>query len=947
MNIMNRVTWRAMWKNKVRTIVTIIGVAISAAMFMAVTTTVYSLWEFMVRGYQYEIGDFYVYFDYVTEEQAMEISNEDGIAHAAWVKHLGYTNQWDKVSPTGTYKISAVDMTFLQTMSVPLTEGRLPKNSDEIVVPEFFNETLFSQGKPEVKLGDEISLNIFSTIPRDEESVPGAMQSGKTGRKTYTVVGIMKDRSYTITDDEWGFYTILTLADGNEGEALWNRMYVKTKFPSAASDLCYESYGETAQLYQYLLNMYGITRYSNVNLMMYLLAAVACLIILAASVSLIGNAFSISVSERTKQFGLLAGVGATKKQLRRCVFIEAITVAAVGIPIGIGAGFGGISLAFSIYGKSVLRLFSFGITGDVPFYAAFSWVAVLAAVLICASTILLSAWFPAKRATRVSPINAIRQNRDYKDCIKDVKTGKLHYAMFDLPGLLGKKYYKVSRKKYRATVVSLCISIVLLIVATYFTQSLNMFVDANASNGADFSVRSSSLDPASDFSFVRSLPGIEEAVIVADTDMVAAVPGNVLTDGYKEVMSDEMQHDPKTYTDNGWTVEQFCVQFMEDSAFEALLRKEGINVKHYLNAEVPVALRIKQEFGGYYVQNAAEEWVKLSYYGTPLLSNTGTLTLYNRYVSNTVREFFNSNSSTEKFSATDEGEIIRSFYVINMPTGENEIASVAPTSDAVSIVCDPTDEIRNGQTFVNYYLYDLNTKTRSREPVLSEYVTASDVVIGAQLDKVPFGVQDARSGGIILLLPISRAAQVLGQKKTGTLYVSVQEEAYEDFLSALETYAEESKGTFSFFNYVEEEMNLKGILELIYVFASGFIALISVISAANIFNTISTNFILRRRDFGMLRSVGMKPGEMYRMAAYECLNYGIKALAWGLPISIGMCVGIYGITNLRYSTDFSLPWSSMLMGVACIFAVVFATMLYAIGKLREDSPIDAIRMENI
>ena len=618
MNIMNRVTWRAMWKNKVRTVVTILGVIISAAMFMAVTTTVYSLWDFMIRGYQYEIGDFYVYFDYATEEQAEALSKEDGIAHIAQVKHLGYTNQWDSVSPTGTYKISAVDETFLQTMSVPLTEGRLPENSREIVIPEFFNETLFAQEKPEVHLGDTVTLDMFSTIPRDEESDLGAAQSGKTGQKTYTVVGIMKDRSYTTADDEWGFYTILTLADGNEGEALWHRLYVKTKLPSAARDLRNVPYGEKAQLYQYLLNMYGFTRYSNVNLMLYLLAAVACIIILVASVSLISNAFSISVSERTKQFGLLAGVGATKKQLRSSVLFEAMSIAGIGIPIGIVAGFGGIAVVFSVYGKSVLRLFSFGVTGDVPFYAALSWVAVFAAVLICGITILLSAWLPSKRATRVSPIESIRQNSDYKTRQKDVKTGKLTRIIFGLPGMMGKKYYKISRRKYRATVVSLSISIVLLIVSAYFSQTLNMYADINASDGADFEIQSSGANADADFAFVRSLPGIEESVIVADSDMVGAVLGKELTEGYKKVMSDEQWHDRKSYTDGGFTAEEFNVMFMENSVLEAHLRKEGINPKSYLTGDTPVALRIKQEFGGYYVENEAGEWIKLSYYGSPL-----------------------------------------------------------------------------------------------------------------------------------------------------------------------------------------------------------------------------------------------------------------------------------------------------------------------------------------
>ena len=142
-------------------------------------------------------------------------------------------------------------------------------------------------------------------------------------------------------------------------------------------------------------------------------------------------------------------------------------------------------------------------------------------------------------------------------------------------------------------------------------------------------------------------------------------------------------------------------------------------------------------------------------------------------------------------------------------------------------------------------------------------------------------------------------------------------------------------------------MNLRGILEVVFVFATGFIVLISLISAANVFNTISTNFALRQRDFGMLRSVGMKPGELYRMAAFECMNYGLKALVWGLPLSVGACYGIFEITNLSYAGDFSLPWGTVFTGVGCIFAVVFVTMLYAISTLRRATPIEAIRTENV
>ena len=133
---------------------------------------------------------------------------------------------------------------------------------------------------------------------------------------------------------------------------------------------------------------------------------------------------------------------------------------------------------------------------------------------------------------------------------------------------------------------------------------------------------------------------------------------------------------------------------------------------------------------------------------------------------------------------------------------------------------------------------------------------------------------------------------------------------------------------------------------MIRIMSFGFIILISLISVTNVFNTISTNIMLRKRDFGMLRSVGMRNRDIYRMMAYECLLYGTRALLWGVPISIALSYGCYKIADIAYVTHFKVPISELLLAASIIFAVVAITMSYAVSKLRKDNPIDAIRMEN-
>lgn len=139
----------------------------------------------------------------------------------------------------------------------------------------------------------------------------------------------------------------------------------------------------------------------------------------------------------------------------------------------------------------------------------------------------------------------------------------------------------------------------------------------------------------------------------------------------------------------------------------------------------------------------------------------------------------------------------------------------------------------------------------------------------------------------------------------------------------------------------------RNIITIIKVFAYGFIVLISLIAAANVFNTISTNISLRRREFAMLKSVGMTQKGFHRMMNYECLLYGSKALLLGLPVSCGITYLMYRSVNQAYETAFRLPWTAVGIAVMSVFLVVFATMMYSMSKVKKDNPIDALKNENL
>jgi len=255
-----------------------------------------------------------------------------------------------------------------------------------------------------------------------------------------------------------------------------------------------------------------------------------------------------------------------------------------------------------------------------------------------------------------------------------------------------------------------------------------------------------------------------------------------------------------------------------------------------------------------------------------------------------------------------------------------------------------TSDVIDSRNVINYYSYNKVTGKADRDILHSATGFAPQIEVGAQLESVPYGISTQHSGSIVLILPLSKLP---AEAQSGyTPHLCMDASDYQTLLAELKSYG---KGNirFAFTDYNESQMNMRGIVKLLRAFSAGFIILISLIACANVLNTISTNVALRRKDYGMLRSMGFTQKDLYSMMFYECMNYGLKAILWSAPLSIALCYGLYKITNLSYSTDFSPPWNMFTIGILLILAVMFTSAAYAIFIIRDDNPIEAIRMDNI
>lgn len=197
---------------------------------------------------------------------------------------------------------------------------------------------------------------------------------------------------------------------------------------------------------------------------LYCLAAIVIGIIVVTSVFVIRNSFSISASERARQFGMLSSIGATPRQIRHSIIFEGLAIAAVGIPLGILLGVAAVAILVLVMNWLLSGMTPIPVEFCMPF-----WIFPVA-IILSLVTILLSSLLPAIRTARLAPIEAIRGNQDVKIKAKKLRSSKFVAQTFGIGGVIASKNLKRSRKKYRTTVISLVLSVATFIGLSSFMQ---------------------------------------------------------------------------------------------------------------------------------------------------------------------------------------------------------------------------------------------------------------------------------------------------------------------------------------------------------------------------------------------------------------------------------------------------------------------------------------------
>lgn len=452
MKILNKLTNEYLKQNKKRTIVTIIGIILSGAMITAVATLAVSFQNFMIKVEKEATGSWEAILQNIPYSQVKYIENHENIKQTMHMTDLGKADNLFSEEPY--IDVRAYDKEALDNVAFGIEEGNLPTNNKEIIL----SNTFYDKKGGEPRVGDTITLSL------------------KGKERTYVICGIMSRPSFEEYNSDFvGAVTLLTPEELTKDTIV--DVGIITKKPKDIYEDCEqiaETINEEAQKQvvkiKYngnVLAYMGVNKDAGFNAMIYSVCGLLILVIAIGSILVIYNSFAISVSERKKQFGMLSSVGATKKQLKKSVTHEAIVLASIGIPIGILSGMGGIWVTLKVVNLLLSDMTeAIGSAATIDF--ATSWQAILISAVLIAITIYISAYIPAKRASKIAPIEAIRQNDDVKVKAKKVKTPKWIRKVFGEEGEIALKNLKRSKKRYRTTVISLIISIVLFMTVNGF-----------------------------------------------------------------------------------------------------------------------------------------------------------------------------------------------------------------------------------------------------------------------------------------------------------------------------------------------------------------------------------------------------------------------------------------------------------------------------------------------
>ena len=950
MNLMKTLTLKNLKLNRKRTIVTIVGIILATALLSALVTLVSSFQYSMIEYQKQKGGDFHVKFSNVKMSELSEFKNNRNIESTFETMGMGFAKLDGCKNEDKPYAyVMATDEAGFERGCFKLIEGRMAKNEDEIVIPRH----LKTNGRIDIKVGDEITLDVGKRYDSNTEGViwensayeNEAETLTDTVTKHYKVVGIMERPGYGMEDYSAAGYTFVTYSDelaaidnGTKSEeseadttltvysrytqkALRNKdavtadiIGVDEKLFEKANNSSVEMSAEESDRFLKEMENAKYDIYINGYLISYecvfpidgsfkalfTVAAVVALIIILTSVYCIKNSFNISITEKIRQYGMLASVGATRRQIKSSVKTEAAMLGVVGIPVGTMSGI----LASLILVKVVNVLSAGWLNVALSFHTSLP--ALILAVILSIATIYFSATGSARRAAKVTPLEAIRNTKEIKIKSAKLKTPAIIGRIWGIGGVISYKNIKRNNKKYRTTVTSIVICSVTFIVISYF-MSMAFSVVGMSYASADYNIginmsykKDIHIDIEKLSKLVSGIEGVDDYLVGAGYDFDVREPK--YTKEYGEYCR-------QLYDDSEDVSQMFLITVLDDKSYDKYASDAGI-------------------------KNAA---------AGAILVNKCTFDVYNENSSKYVKK----EMELYKYKA---GDTIECGYNVYDDASSDDNAAESDTESSTDDNNAVEGDTESGTEDNSGYVDEETINNGVRKTL--------DVTIAGVTDKVPIGYK-SYSYATLLFMNQKGFESLWADGKSNELkqrYVSysayvVAENAdeYQDtFEKETEGNPEYSQISFSVSNLDKQMRDEKSLFTLLGVFAYGLIVVIALIGITNIINTLSTGMELRSREFATLRSIGMTDKQFAGMVRLESVFISVKALVIGVPLGILISYLLCVIMNrMDGAIIYEPPYKAIILCIVVVIMLIYAIMKLSMTKLRHNNIIETIKNENL
>ena len=864
MKVLTKITIKNLKLNKKRTIGTLVGIILSVALICAVAGMATSLRQSLIQTASSNTGYWHLKLSNIKKEDIEKLENNRDIKDLNIINDVGYAKLENSQNENRPYiHLYSLDEKSFNNMELELVEGTYPQNNNEIAI----SKSIIDDAQVDLKIGDTITFNIgdryigdrmlssgyefepaelmnepenvdliLSEMPEDstkETDVERKEEIKVNFTKEFTIVGIMSENEQPIKPISFmydaGYACVTNGLDEGETNA-----YIAFKNPLDSETSIDEilginlNSGEISE-YRYSIN-YEILKWEsfNTNLgdsslnMMIAVAIIVIAIIILTSVYCIKNTFSISLTEKIKMYGMLSSIGATKKQIKKSVIQEGMILSLIGIPVGILVG---ILLVYILV--IAVRGALSGILDIVVF--KITLLPILISIILGIVTVYLSCLSAARKAKKITPLEAIKSSNDIKIKSKKIKSPKIIKKIFGVGGVIAYKNLKRSKKKYRTTVISIAMSVFVFIASSTL---INYAFEAMGGYYKDYDYNikfSSTSSDGQELEQILNNENFSNYTLLYKTNSILKITDmSKLSEFGKTVF---IEND--LYKNNEIPIE---IYGLNSEDFKEYLEKLGVD----------------------YDKNK-DKAVLLDYYS---LYKEGK-TIKNRLLTYSPNDSISGNVEDKEFNVSI------SKITETVPDG------LEGTYFYSAVIVLNVDEYGNDFNFVPNML-----TTNSEEP--------DDLAKRSQ--------------------------------KYDNMYVT---------------------------NIASEVRFYDSVRLVVYIFAYGFIGIITLIGVTNIFNTLTSNIDLRQREFAMLKSIGMTKKEFNKMINLETLFYSLKALIFGIVLGLIASFAIYKAFAQSLDYGFKIPMQAMLISILFVFVIVFIIMKFAIGKINKQNIIDTIRKENI